>query len=141
MQEDGKMTKKAVIFASKLGKTRKIAEYIAKGLKADLFDLKKQTIIDISEYDHIIFGTGIHAGKPYKPLVEFLEKNKEQLLKKKTSLFLSCMLDDMKGTKQLETVSRDLKIRDAFFFHGKGDKNDAGMEKSVDEFIKEMLKR
>jgi len=135
------MTKKAIIYSSKLGKTRKIAEYVAKALKADIFDLKKQTVIDISEYDHIIFGTGIHAGKPYKPLKEFLEKNKDQLLKKKTTLFLSCMYDDLKGTKQLEAVSAELKIRDAFFFHGKGEKNDAGMEKTVDEFIKEMQKR
>jgi len=141
MLEDGKMTKKAIIYSSKLGKTRKISEYIAKELNADLFDLKKQTVIDMSKYDHIIFGTGIHAGKPYKPLVEFLAKNEEQLLKKKTTLFLSCMYDDMKGTKQLEKVSGELKIRDAFFFHGKTEKSEEGIEKSVDEFINEMLKR
>ena len=141
MQRMEKMSSKAIIYSSKLGKTRKISEYTAKELKADIFDLKKQTAIDLSKYDHIIFGTGIHAGKPYAPLVEFLENNSVQLAKKKTSLFLSCMYDDLKGTKQVERVSGELKIRDAFFFHGKGEKNDAGMEKSVDEFIGEMKKR
>ena len=132
---------KAVVYTSKLGKTRKIARYIAKELNADEFDLKKQSVIDLSGYDHIVFGTGIHAGKPYGALVSFLEENKNQLMNKKESLFISCMYDDMKGTKQLERISTELKIRDSFFFHGKGEKNDAGMETSVDAFIKEMLKR
>ncbi|MCL2295495.1 MAG: flavodoxin domain-containing protein [Methanomassiliicoccaceae archaeon] len=135
------MTKKAVVFSSGLGKTRKIATYVAKGLKADVFDLKKQTVINLSEYSHIIFGTGIHAGKPYGALVKFLENNKSQLSGKKTSLFLSCKLNDEKGEAQLKKVSGELGISDGFFFHGKGEKNDEGMEKSVDDFIKEMQRR
>jgi len=135
------MTNKAVVYSSKLGKTGKIATYIAKGLNADIFDLKKQTIIDLSKYDHIIFGTGIHAGRPYRKVVEFIETNRDQLSKKKVSLFLSCMYDGEKGVKQLDRVSEELKIKDASFFHGKGEKNEAGMESSVDTFIKEMLKR
>ena len=145
MPKDGTMGNKtpakAVIYTSRLGKTRKIAKYIAKELHADEFDLKKQSVIDLSKYDHIVLGTGICAGKPYGALVSFLNENRNQLINKKESLFISCMYDDMKGVNQLERVSSELKIRDAFFFHGKGEKNDAGMEVSVDEFIKEMLKR
>jgi menaquinone-dependent protoporphyrinogen IX oxidase len=132
---------RAVVYTSRLGKTRKIAKYIAKELNADEFDLKKQSVIDLSGYDHIMFGTGICAGKPYGALVSFLDENKNQLMNKKESLFISCKYDDMKGVNQLERVSSELKIRDSFFFHGKGEKNDSGMEISVDEFIKEMLKR
>jgi len=135
------MTSKAVVFSSGLGRTRKIAEYIAAELKADLFDLKKQTTINLSEYEHIIFGTGIHAGRPYGPLVKFLENNKGQLSGKKTSLFLACMLKEDKGEAQLKKVSGDLGVSDAFFFHTKEEKNDAGMDKSVDIFIGEMRKR
>jgi menaquinone-dependent protoporphyrinogen oxidase len=135
------MVKKAVVFASGLGKTKKIANYIAAGLKADIFDLKKQTVIDLSEYEHVIFGTGIHAGRPYGPLVKFLDKNKDQLSKKKRSLFISCMYDEEKGDAQLKKVSAGLGINDAFYFAGKGEKNAEGIETAVDKFIKEMSKR
>ena len=137
----GIMASKAVLYVSSLGKTRKIANYIAKGLNADVFDLKKQRSVDISKYDHIIFGTGIHAGRPYGALVDFLTENKDRMSGKKTSLFLSCMYDGEKGETQLKNVSSELGINDAFFFHGKGEKNGEKMERSVDIFIEEMRKR
>lgn len=139
--EDEIMTNRAVVFSSALGKTRKIAKYVASGLNADMFDLKKQTVIDLSGYDHIIFGTGIHAGKPYGTLVEFLKNNKDQLSKKKKTLFISCMYNDEKGEAQMKRVSEELDIQDAFFFHGKGERNEEGMEKPIDDFVNEMKKR
>ena len=135
------MTNKAVVFSSSLGKTKKTANYIAKGLNADIFDLKKQKAINLSEYNHIIFATGIHAGRPYSALVNFLKDNSEQLSGKKKSLFITCMFNDKKGEDQLKNVSGELGINDAFFFSGKGDKNSDGVELAVDNFIKEMLKR
>jgi len=135
------MTNKAIVYASTLGKTRKIAKYIASELKADSFDLKKQTVINLSEYNHIIFGTGIHAGKPYGALVRFLKDNKEQLSGKKTSLFISCKFDGEKGEAQTKKVSEELGISNAFFFPGKGEKNDEGVNAAVDTFIKEMSRK
>ncbi|MCL2148509.1 MAG: flavodoxin domain-containing protein [Methanomassiliicoccaceae archaeon] len=135
------MTSKAVVYASSLGKTRKIAAYIAKGLGADLFDLKKQTVIDLSAYGHVIFGTGIHAGKPYRPLVDFMENNKDQLAGKKKSLFISCMFGEEKGEEQMRKVSASLGVADAIFFNGKKDKGEEGFGASVDAFIKEMSRR
>ena len=139
--EDEKMTDKAIVYASTLGKTRKIAKYIAKELKADSFDLKKQTNINLSEYKHVIFGTGIHAGKPYRAVVDFLSNNKEQLKGKKLSLYISCKFDDDKGREQSKKVSGDLGIPDVFFFPGSGEKNAEGLNASVDDFIKEMSRR
>jgi menaquinone-dependent protoporphyrinogen oxidase len=141
MQGDEIMTSKAIVFSSSLGKTKKVAIYVAKGLNADVFDLKKQTVINLSEYNHIIFGTGIHAGKPYGPLVEFLEKNKDQLKGKKKSLFISCKYDAEKGEAQMKKISEQLGISDAFFFPGRGEKNDEGLDASLDDFIKEMSRR
>ncbi len=125
----------AVIYASKLGKTRKVGNYIAKSINADMFDLKKQTMINMSAYNRIIFGTGIHAGKPYKSLVTFLEVNKAELAKKKTSLFICCMYNDEKGQAQCERVSGELGIAEAVFFDGKSEKNEEGFEIAVDDFI------
>ncbi|MDR0309911.1 MAG: flavodoxin domain-containing protein [Candidatus Methanoplasma sp.] len=135
------MTNKVVIYSSTLGKTRKIANHIAKELGADAFDLKKQTVIDLSEYNHIIFGTGIHAGKPYRPVVDFLENNKNQFKGKKRSLFVSCRTDGEKGEEQIKKISEALGISDAFFFPGKGEKGEGGIPTSVEDFIKEMSRR
>lgn len=135
------MTKVAIVYASKLGKTRKTAKHIANELKADSFDLKKQTVINLSEYEHIIFGTGIRAGKPYRSLIEFLNNNKDQLKGKKESLFLCCKFDAEKGDEQLRKVSDELGIKDAFYFTNRGEKNEEGVESGVDEFIREMSRR
>ncbi|MCL1811446.1 MAG: flavodoxin domain-containing protein [Methanomassiliicoccaceae archaeon] len=135
------MTNKAIVYSSTLGKTRKIAKHIAKELGADSFDLKKQTIINLSEYNHVIFGTGIHAGKPYRALVDFLNNNKEQLSGKKRSLFISCKLDAERGEEQLTKVSKELGINDAFFFPSKSEKDENGIDVSLGSFIKEMSKR
>jgi Flavodoxin len=135
------MIDKAVVYASSLGKTRKTAIYIAKSLKAEAFDLKKQTVIDLSEYKQIIFGTGIHAGRPYGPLVKFLEENKKQLVGKKVSLFICCRLGDENGKTQAEKVSAKLDIPDVYFFSGSSEKNDEGFVKAIDEFVVRMSKR
>jgi menaquinone-dependent protoporphyrinogen oxidase len=139
--EDGIMTNKAVVYTSALGKTRKIAEYVAKKLNADCFDLKKQSAIALSEYDHIIFGTGIHGGRPYHALVKFLDNNQVQMSGKKRSLFISCVYNAEKGEEQMKRVSEELGIPDAFFFNGKHERNSEDMEISVDSFIGEMSKR
>ncbi|MDR1404771.1 MAG: flavodoxin domain-containing protein [Candidatus Methanoplasma sp.] len=132
------MTDKIILYSSKLGKTRKIAKYIAMELKADSFDLKKQTAIDLSEHDCVIFGTGIRAGKPYGAIVKFLEDNKTQLQGKNTSLFISCKFCGTKGDEQLKKVSEQLGISNASYFAGKGEKNEEGFIKEIDDFIRKM---
>lgn len=119
--------------------TKKAAEYIAKKLGADIFNLKEITIINVSEYDTIVFGTGIHAGKPYKPLVDYLEKNRDSLAQKKLSLFIECMYNGEKGDKQCEAVAQQLGIQRAVYFNKKADEmNEAGFPKAIDDFIAEL---
>ncbi len=131
---------KAVIYATGMTKnTKKLAEYIAKSIGAEIFNLKEITKIDVSGFDEIIFGTGIHAGKPYKPVKEFIENNKESLAGKKLFLFISCMYNDEKGDRQCETVSNDFGISDAVYFNKKAEEmNEAGFPAAVDEFIKRL---
>ena len=134
------MADKAVIYASKLGRTRKTAKYVANGIKADIFDLKKQTVIDLSGYKHIIFGTGIRAGKPFGSVVEFLDKNRDQLKGKKISLFLCCKFNEEKGSEQCKKVSEQLGIIDATFFPS-GEKNEDGISVKVDDYITAVSRR
>jgi len=131
------MGKSAVIYATGMTKnTKKAAEYIAKKTGSDIFNLKEITLINMDEYDTIIFGTGIHAGKPYKPLVEFLDKNKDNLNGKKLHLFIECMYNDEKGDKQRDAVAEMLGIHDAVYFNKKAEEmNDAGLPAAVDDYI------
>ena len=131
---------KAVIYATGMTKnTKKLAEYIAKSIGAEIFNLKEITKIDVSGFDEIIFGTGIHAGKPYKPVKEFIENSKESLAGKKLFLCISGMYNDEKGDRQCETVSNDFGISDAVYFNKKAEEmNEAGFPAAVDEFIKRL---
>lgn len=116
--------------------TKAVADYMARELKADVFNLKDITRIDMKDYDTVVFGTGIHAGKPYKQLVEFLEKNRQSLEGKRVRLFIECMYNGEKGDAQRDKVAEQLGIKDAVYFNAKGcEMNEAGVPKAVDEFI------
>ncbi len=134
------MVKTAVLYASGFTKnTEKIAKYIAKNSEGDSYDLKDITEIDLSMYQTVVFGTGIHAGKPYKQVVEFIGKNKGQLNGKDVKLFICCMYNGDKGSKQCSAVSKSLGIPDAVFFNKKEpEMNDKGFPKSVDDFIERL---
>ena len=125
----------AVIYASKTGKTRKTGEYMASKRGADIFDLKKQTIIDIKGYKRVVFGTGIHFGKPYDSVVKFIENNSAELSKRKTSLFICCMYTAEKGEAQCAAVAETLGFMDAMYLDSKKEKNEDGFDASLDGFI------
>lgn len=55
------MSKIVVVYKSKYGSTKKYAEWIAKELKADLFEASEIESEKLSEYDSIIFGGGLYA--------------------------------------------------------------------------------
>lgn len=134
------MGNSAVIYATGITKnTKKAAEYIARKTGSDIFNLKEITLIDISGYDEIVFGTGIHAGKPYKALVEFIDRNKDALKDKKLHLFIECMYNAEKGDKQRDAVAEQLGIHHAVYFNKKAEEmNDAGFPAAIDDFIAEL---
>lgn len=55
------MSKIVVVYKSKYGSTKKYAEWIAKELKADLFESSEIKNEGLFEYDTIIFGGGLYA--------------------------------------------------------------------------------
>ena len=134
------MGRTAVIYATGMTKnTKKVAEYIARRIGADIFNLKEITMINTAEYDTIVFGTGIHAGKPYKQLVEFVDKNKDALVQKKLYLFIECMYNGEKGDAQRDAVAQQLGIQKTVYFNKKAEEmNEAGFPKAVDDFIAEL---
>ena len=87
-----------VIYGTRWGGTVKIAEKIGSALNdegyiADVFNAKKKPQ-NVDQYDLVIIGSGIRADKWTKEALNFIEKNIELLMTKKTALFVSCQMAD-----------------------------------------------
>lgn len=66
--------KKAIIYKSvHHGNTKKIAEAMAKAIRADLIDLEDANRDTVENYDLIGFGSGIFFYKPHKDLRKYVE--------------------------------------------------------------------
>ena len=128
----------AVIYSSFAGKTRKIAKYIAESLNADIFDLKVQSNIDLSAFDRIIIGTGIHAGRPYSRVTRFIEDNRSELNDKDVVLYISCLYNGERAENQCSEIAKDYQLSNSVFFSTRSEKNEAGLSKDVDVFIERM---
>jgi flavodoxin len=61
-----------VVYCSRGGKTRKIAEAIAQELDCEAVDVKKKTL-NVTEVDIIIIGSGDYGGKPDKKIQNFID--------------------------------------------------------------------
>ena len=123
----------AVIYSSKFGSTKKVAEYIAQKIDAEAINVKDCK--DISGYDRIIIGSGVYAGNPSKATIRFVEGNKDKL--SSASLFLTCAYNDEKGANQLEAIAGKLGIADAIFFD-KAKKQIGAEGSKLEEYIKSL---
>lgn len=88
--------KTAIIYTSKHGTTEKVAGMIndfASG-STELINLKKVKDIDLEQFEKVIIGGSIHAGKVQNRIAKFCEKHNAELMKKKLGFFLSCMEED-----------------------------------------------
>ena len=132
------MSDTAVIYSSFAGKTRKIANYIAGKLNADIFDLKVQSNIDLSGFSRIIVGTGVHAGRPYSRVTKFIEENRSLLNDKEVVLFISCLYNGERAENQCSEITKEYDLSNSVFFSTRSEKNEAGLSKDVDVFIERM---
>ena len=132
------MSDTAIIYSSFAGKTRKVANYIAGKLNADIFDLKVQSNIDLSGFSRVIIGTGVHAGKPYSRVTKFIEDNRSELNDKEVVLFISCMYNGERAENQCSDITKDYDLSNSVFFSTRSEKNGAGLSKDVDVFIERM---
>ncbi len=132
------MSDTAIIYSSFAGKTRKVANYIAGKLNADIFDLKVQSNIDLSGFSRVIIGTGVHAGRPYSRVTKFIEDNRSELNDKEVVLFISCMYNGERAENQCSDITKDYDLSNSVFFSTRSEKNEAGLSKDVDVFIERM---
>ena len=81
-----------ILYATKHGATREIAERIADNMSsAVLHDLKQSNIPKLEGFDCVIIGSSLYAGFIRKEAKVFLAQNADKLLNKKIGLFLSGM--------------------------------------------------
>jgi len=93
-----------LVYLSKHGCTEKVAKIIKEKLtnEVKIINLKKKPKINFDKYETVIIGGSIHAGKIQKGIKNFINKNKEILLRKRLGLFLSCMEKGNTARKQFE---------------------------------------
>jgi len=99
-----KIMKTLIIYATTHGCTQSCAEKLKTQLagEVDLVNLKDSDEIRVDDYDRVMVGGSIHAGRIQGRVVRFCTKNLSTLLKKKTGLFLCCMEKGEKAKKQFE---------------------------------------
>lgn len=93
--------KNLIVFSSKYGTTQRCGELLKKDLKndTDMINLKDNYSVNLREYDVVIIGASIYAGRAQKEVIKFIENNREGLQTKKIGLFICCRDE---GEKALE---------------------------------------
>lgn len=82
-----------ILYVSKHGAAKKCAEILSEKLtgKVDLCNIKTDRIPDLSQYDKVIVGSCIYAGRAHKEVNEFCTKNMDVLKGKRLGLYICCM--------------------------------------------------
>ena len=85
------MTKCLVVYASKYGATRDVAQAIADGLGADLASAVDQP--DVQPYDLLVVGSPIYSGTYLESITDFIEANRKTLVHRKVAAFICAAAD------------------------------------------------
>lgn len=96
--------KTLIAYCSHHGCTEKTATELKQNLGSgtELCNLKKDTIPELEEFDRIIVGGSIHAGRIQKKVREFCNKNMLLLLEKELGLFICCMEEGEGAQRELQ---------------------------------------
>jgi flavodoxin len=105
-----RLTRVIVVYESKYGNTKIVAEKISealnagKGIKVDLRSLKEVDVKKIPEYDVILVGSPTHFGGPTRGIKKFIDKlGKLDLKDKQAATFDTYIKKDFEmGVKKME---------------------------------------
>lgn len=99
--------KTLVIYSSKYGATEKCATVLKDklGETCTLSNIALESHPALDEYDTIIVGSAIYAGKMRADLIKFVTSNEETLREKNIGIFLSCK---DQGTEALSYISQNM---------------------------------
>lgn len=86
--------KALVAYATMAGSTAEVAEIIGRAIKEkghQVEVLKANDVKSLDNYDLVIAGTGIRAGKTFKPFDQLVQRFDEKLKAKPNALFVVCL--------------------------------------------------
>lgn len=92
-----------IVYASKYGTTEECAQLLGEALDGDvkLLNLSKNQASDLADFDSVVIGGPIYAGRIHKKIRLFCQQSEEQLLSKRLGLFICDMEEGDSSKKQL----------------------------------------
>ncbi len=107
--------KTLIIYATKHGCTEKCASKLKDRIdgEIDLVNVRNSSEIDLTNYDTIIIGGSIHAGKIQKKIKNLCRDSLKTLKEKRIGLFLCCMEEGETARNQFNEVFPEELIKHA----------------------------
>ena len=98
--------KTAIVYATTHGCTETCAQKLATRLSGDTdrFNLKEKPQISLANYDRVLIGGSIHAGRIQGSVRRFVSGNLPVLMQKRIGLFICCMEKGEKAKQQFDQV-------------------------------------
>ncbi len=85
------MRKSVVIFASKYGSTREVAEAVGEGLGADVFAVAEE--VEWPRYGLVVLGAPLYSGRYLRGMELFVQRHREVLRGMKVAAFVTAAAD------------------------------------------------
>jgi len=79
-----------------------------------LADLADARDVNVRDYDVVLVGGSIYAGKVQRAVVSFCERNRPALLQRKVGIFLCCLYQGEDALMQLQSAFPDWLLAHAF---------------------------
>lgn len=130
-----------IIYKSKTGFTEKYAHWIAESLHCDAVSFEKLNSSEITHYDTVIFGGGIHAGRINE--IKFLEDNASLLLGKKIVVFATgatAAIPELIGKFEKDNIPQGMGITFFYFQSGINYERMHGKDRFLMGTLKTILK-
>jgi len=108
--------KTLIAYRTKYGTTASCARQLAEKIGGDV------TVADLAigpgpvldEFDTVLVGGSIHAGKVQRQVVSFCERNRSRLLSRRVGLFLCCLYTGEEALVQMQAAFPDWLLAHAF---------------------------
>jgi menaquinone-dependent protoporphyrinogen oxidase len=95
-----------VVYGSRYGTTREVAETVADELRleAHVFVEPAEDVVDISAYDAVVVGAAIYIGRLHRTARAFLERFRYDLQDRPLAVHASYMGADLNRTKEAQAT-------------------------------------
>jgi menaquinone-dependent protoporphyrinogen oxidase len=105
-----------IAYRTKYGTVAACARMLAEKIGGDvaLADLADARDVSVREYDVVLIGGSIYAGKLQRKVVSFCEKNRGALLQRRVGVFLCCLYQGEEALMQLQSAFPDWLLAHAF---------------------------